>query len=226
MGRVKKAPKMPIDALDAMLARLKLGAIRDQLDSLLDEAARMNLSARDTLVMLCERELARKDQLGICAVVDGTFQAIDVEISRHADDRSSSADDLVSDTDYEGATTAIRHADDGLEHQCDRVLAAARVPFLEVERLTLEVVSHDVIKAIENCGDFLGRRHCLGGAGVNCSESRSLRLPNFGEVDRFQQAPLQGEHVAQPPEASPVRSRGRPSEAPGGTRRLNAESIR
>lgn len=61
MGRVKKAPEMPIDALDAMLARLKLGAIRDQLDSLLDEAARMNLSARETLVMLCERELARKD---------------------------------------------------------------------------------------------------------------------------------------------------------------------
>ena len=38
-----------------------LGAIRDQLDSLLDEAGRSNLSARETLIMLCEREIARKD---------------------------------------------------------------------------------------------------------------------------------------------------------------------
>ena len=44
-----------------MLARLKLAGIRDQLDSLLDEAARSNLSARETLIMLCEREIARKD---------------------------------------------------------------------------------------------------------------------------------------------------------------------
>jgi hypothetical protein len=32
--------------------------IRDQLDTLLDEAARANLSARETLAMLCERSLA------------------------------------------------------------------------------------------------------------------------------------------------------------------------
>src|SRR5690242_1029136 len=36
-------------------------ARRDQLDSLLDEAARANLSARETLILLCEREIARKD---------------------------------------------------------------------------------------------------------------------------------------------------------------------
>lgn len=61
MPRAKKAPDMPTDRLDEMLVRLKLGAIRDQLDSLLDEAARSNLSARETLSMLCEREIARKD---------------------------------------------------------------------------------------------------------------------------------------------------------------------
>jgi DNA replication protein DnaC len=44
-----------------MLARLQLPGIRDQLDSLLDEAARANLSARETLILLCEREIARKD---------------------------------------------------------------------------------------------------------------------------------------------------------------------
>ncbi|MFA5900430.1 MAG: hypothetical protein WC829_15115 [Hyphomicrobium sp.] len=35
-----------------MLARLKLSGIRDQLDSLLDEATRTNLSARETLSLL------------------------------------------------------------------------------------------------------------------------------------------------------------------------------
>jgi hypothetical protein len=34
-----------------MLARLQLFGIRDQLDSLLDEAARTNLSARETLIL-------------------------------------------------------------------------------------------------------------------------------------------------------------------------------
>jgi len=61
MPRVKKAPRVPTDRLDDMLMRLKLSSIRDQLDSLLDEAARSNLSARETLSMLCEREIARKD---------------------------------------------------------------------------------------------------------------------------------------------------------------------
>ena len=61
MTRAKKATEVPTDPLDAMLARLQLSGIRDQLDSLLDEAARANLSARETLILLCEREIARKD---------------------------------------------------------------------------------------------------------------------------------------------------------------------
>ncbi len=61
MARTKKATEAPIDRLDAMLARLQLFGIRDQLDNLLDEAARANLSGRGTLILLCEREIARKD---------------------------------------------------------------------------------------------------------------------------------------------------------------------
>ena len=61
MPRAKKATEIPTDRLEEMLVRLKLFGIRDQLDSLLDEAARSNLSARETLSMLCEREIARKD---------------------------------------------------------------------------------------------------------------------------------------------------------------------
>lgn len=47
MTRANKATEAPIDPLDAMLARLQLFGIRDQLDSLLDEAARANQSTRD-----------------------------------------------------------------------------------------------------------------------------------------------------------------------------------
>jgi DNA replication protein DnaC len=61
MARAKKVIEATTDPLDAMLARLQLSGIRDQLDSLLDEAARANLSARETLILLCEREIARKD---------------------------------------------------------------------------------------------------------------------------------------------------------------------
>jgi DNA replication protein DnaC len=61
MPRAKRTPDVPADRLDEMLVRLKLAGIRDQLDSLLDEAARSNLSTRETLAMLCEREIARKD---------------------------------------------------------------------------------------------------------------------------------------------------------------------
>ncbi|WP_439711348.1 IS21-like element helper ATPase IstB [Bradyrhizobium diazoefficiens] len=61
MARAKKIMEATTDPLDAMLARLQLSGIRDQLDSLLDEAARANLSARETLILLCEREIARKD---------------------------------------------------------------------------------------------------------------------------------------------------------------------
>lgn len=61
MTRAKKIMEATTDPLDTMLARLQLSGIRDQLDSLLDEAARASLSARETLILLCEREIARKD---------------------------------------------------------------------------------------------------------------------------------------------------------------------
>ena len=51
-----------VDPLDQMLTRLRLNAIRDQLDTLLDEAARRELTLRDALQFLCEREIARKDE--------------------------------------------------------------------------------------------------------------------------------------------------------------------
>jgi DNA replication protein DnaC len=51
-----------IDRMDAMLSRLKLTAIRDQLDTLLDEAARADLSVREAIAFMLEREIARKDQ--------------------------------------------------------------------------------------------------------------------------------------------------------------------
>ena len=50
------------DRLSDMLTRLKQTAIRDQLDGLLDEAGRQELSLRETLVLLCEREITRKDE--------------------------------------------------------------------------------------------------------------------------------------------------------------------
>lgn len=50
------------DTLIGWLTRLKLTAIRDQLDSLLDEAAGKELTLREALAFLCEREVARKDE--------------------------------------------------------------------------------------------------------------------------------------------------------------------
>ena len=50
------------DPLEQMLTRLRLNAIRDQLDSLLDEAARRELNLRQALQLMCEREIARKDE--------------------------------------------------------------------------------------------------------------------------------------------------------------------
>ena len=44
------------EALVGMLGRLRLTVIRDQLDSLLDEAARRELTLREALAFLCERE--------------------------------------------------------------------------------------------------------------------------------------------------------------------------
>lgn len=48
--------------LPAMLTRLKLTAVRDQLDTLLGEAARRELTLAETVAFLCEREIARKDE--------------------------------------------------------------------------------------------------------------------------------------------------------------------
>ena len=49
---------MEHDHLIAMLNRLKLTAIRDQLDSLIDEAGRRELTIREALSLFCEREIA------------------------------------------------------------------------------------------------------------------------------------------------------------------------
>jgi len=53
---------MEHDHLVDMLNRLKLTAIRDQIDSLVDEAARRELTIREALSLFCEREIARKDE--------------------------------------------------------------------------------------------------------------------------------------------------------------------
>jgi DNA replication protein DnaC len=49
-------------ALEAMLTRLHLTAIRDQLDSLLDEAAKRGLTLREAVTFLCEREIGRRNE--------------------------------------------------------------------------------------------------------------------------------------------------------------------
>jgi len=53
---------MEHDPLIAMLNRLKLTAIRDQLDSLVDEAVQRDLTIREALSLFCEREISRKDE--------------------------------------------------------------------------------------------------------------------------------------------------------------------
>ena len=50
------------DNLSVMLHRLGLLAIRDRLDSLLDEAVRKELNFRETLSYLCEVEVARRNK--------------------------------------------------------------------------------------------------------------------------------------------------------------------
>ena len=45
-----------------MLTHLKLTAIRDQLDTLLDQAARQELNLREALTLLCTAEVGRKDE--------------------------------------------------------------------------------------------------------------------------------------------------------------------
>ena len=51
-----------VEDLDAMLSRLRLGAIREQLDALLEEAARRQLNLREALAWLCAAEVASKEQ--------------------------------------------------------------------------------------------------------------------------------------------------------------------
>lgn len=51
-----------LDALPEMLARLKLTAMRDRLDGLLDEAARGDLSLRETLALLCRAEVSHREE--------------------------------------------------------------------------------------------------------------------------------------------------------------------
>lgn len=53
---------MDDDTLPAMLTRLKLTAMRDRLDTLLDEAARNDLSLRDTLALLCTAEVLHREE--------------------------------------------------------------------------------------------------------------------------------------------------------------------
>lgn len=51
-----------VEDLDGMLSRLRLGAIREQLDGLLEEAARRQLNLREALAWLCAAEVASKEQ--------------------------------------------------------------------------------------------------------------------------------------------------------------------
>lgn len=51
-----------VDELVPMLTRLKLTAIRDRLDTLLDEAARQELNLREALAFFCKAEVEHKDQ--------------------------------------------------------------------------------------------------------------------------------------------------------------------
>jgi DNA replication protein DnaC len=49
-------------ALEGMLTRLHLTSIRDQLDNLIDEAARRELTLREAVGFLCEREISRRNE--------------------------------------------------------------------------------------------------------------------------------------------------------------------
>ena len=62
-GKRAKAPALEVSGdLEPMLTRLKLTAIRDQLDTLLDQAGRAELNLREALSMLCAAEVACKDE--------------------------------------------------------------------------------------------------------------------------------------------------------------------
>ena len=53
-------------ALPEMLGRLKLKAIRDRLEGLLDEAVRRDLTLPETLVLLCEACECRPNNPHLC----------------------------------------------------------------------------------------------------------------------------------------------------------------
>lgn len=59
---MKTTASPDLEALTQMLTRLKLTAIRDQLDSLLEAAARRKLTLLETVKFLCEAEIARKNE--------------------------------------------------------------------------------------------------------------------------------------------------------------------
>ncbi|WP_312846092.1 hypothetical protein [Variovorax sp. MHTC-1] len=62
-GKKAKAAALEVSGdLEPMLTRLKLTAVRDQLDTLLDQAGRAELNLREALSMLCAAEVARKDE--------------------------------------------------------------------------------------------------------------------------------------------------------------------
>lgn len=82
-----------LNDLEPMLTRLKFTAIRDQLDTLLDQAGRAELNLREALAMLCAAEVARNDerriQMGMsiakfpCVRTLGSFE-YDAQPSVHA----------------------------------------------------------------------------------------------------------------------------------------------
>ena len=51
-----------VEDLDGMLSRLRLGAIREHLDGLLEEASRRQLNLREALAWFCAAEVASKEQ--------------------------------------------------------------------------------------------------------------------------------------------------------------------
>ena len=59
MGRVLSAA---VDALPDMLGRLKLRALRDRLDGLLEDAARQDLNLREALALLCDAEMRHREE--------------------------------------------------------------------------------------------------------------------------------------------------------------------
>lgn len=63
MGGTRKTKPIELaNDLEPMLSRLKLTAIRDQLETLLDQAGRAELSLREALTMFLAAEVARKDE--------------------------------------------------------------------------------------------------------------------------------------------------------------------